>query len=71
MIEITNVSYSYSNIPALNNISLNISKGESVTLMGPNGCGKSTLLKLINGIVIPDSGSYRFDGEEITKKKTA
>ena len=69
MIEITKASYSYSNIPALNNISLNISKGESVTLMGPNGSGKSTLLKLINGIITPDSGSYRFDGEEITKKK--
>ncbi|MCE5329921.1 energy-coupling factor ABC transporter ATP-binding protein [bacterium] len=69
MIELTNVSYSYTDIPALNNISLNISKGESVTLMGPNGSGKSTLLKLVNGIITPDSGSYRFGGEEITKKK--
>jgi len=69
MIEMTNVSYSYSNIPALNNISLNISKGESVTLIGVNGCGKSTLLKLINGIITPDSGTYKFNGEEINKKK--
>jgi cobalt/nickel transport system ATP-binding protein len=69
VIELFNVSYSYSTIPALSNISLSIAKGESVTLMGPNGSGKSTLLKLINGIIIPDSGVFKFDGEEITKKR--
>ncbi|MCL4378322.1 MAG: energy-coupling factor ABC transporter ATP-binding protein [Actinobacteria bacterium] len=69
MIELINVSYSYSNIPALNNININISRGESVTLIGANGCGKSTLLKLINGIIAPDSGTYKFNGEEITKKR--
>jgi cobalt/nickel transport system ATP-binding protein len=69
MIEVINVSYSYSNIPALNNININISRGESVTLIGANGCGKSTLLKLVNGIIVPDSGTYRFNGEEITKKR--
>jgi cobalt/nickel transport system ATP-binding protein len=37
--------------------------------MGPNGSGKSTLLKLINGLIFPDTGSYRFQGEEITEKK--
>jgi cobalt/nickel transport system ATP-binding protein len=69
MIKMANISYSYSNIPALNNISLNVLRGESVILMGPNGSGKSTLLKLINGIITPDSGSYIFDNEVITKKK--
>lgn len=69
MIEISGVSYSYSGIPALKNITLNISKGEAVALMGPNGSGKSTVLKLINGIISPDSGSYKFNGEEITRKK--
>ena len=51
MIEFKNVSYSYSNMNALNNINLQIEKGEAVALMGPNGSGKSTLLKLINGII--------------------
>ncbi len=69
MIEISNVTYSYSGIPALKDINLNISKGEAVALMGPNGSGKSTILKLINGIISPDSGSYKFNGEEITRKK--
>jgi cobalt/nickel transport system ATP-binding protein len=69
MIDMVNVTYAYEGITALKNINLRISKGEAVALMGANGCGKSTLLKLINGIVFPDAGTYRFDGEEITPKK--
>ena len=69
MIEIINVNYSYEGNKALNDISLKIEKGQSVSLLGPNGSGKSTLLKLINGLIFPDSGSYKFDGEEITAKK--
>jgi len=69
MIEINDVSFSYSGDNALNHINLNIESGETVALMGSNGCGKSTLLKLINGIISPDSGVYKFDGEEITHKK--
>lgn len=69
MIEIKNVTYSYLDIIALNNINLEIKPGEAVALMGANGCGKSTLLKLMNGIISPERGFYRFDGEEITHKK--
>jgi cobalt/nickel transport system ATP-binding protein len=69
MIEIKNVSYSYSGITALRNINLSIKSGEAVALMGPNGSGKSTLLKLINGIITPNSGTYIFDNEEITHNK--
>lgn len=69
MIELSKVTYSYSGIPALNDISLNIAKGEAIALMGPNGSGKSTVLKLINGIISPNRGSYRFNSEEITHKK--
>ncbi|MFZ3129941.1 MAG: ABC transporter ATP-binding protein, partial [Desulfosporosinus sp.] len=69
MIEIKDVSFSYTGVNALNNINLKIEKGEAIALMGPNGCGKSTLLKLINGIISPDSGVYRFNNEEITRKK--
>ncbi|MDP4181636.1 MAG: ABC transporter ATP-binding protein [Bacillota bacterium] len=69
MIEIKEVTYSYSGVNALNNINLNISRGEAIALMGPNGSGKSTLLKLLNGIISPDTGVYKFDNEEITHKK--
>lgn len=71
MIDLKDVSYSYPDpeVKALNKISLHIGDGESAALMGTNGSGKSTLLKLINGIIFPDSGTYMFDGEEITRKK--
>ncbi len=69
MIEIKGVYYSYADINALNNISLLINRGEAVSLLGSNGCGKSTLLKLINGLISPDRGIYKFNGEEITSKK--
>lgn len=69
MIDIKNVSYSYSGINALKDVSLHIGKGEAVALMGSNGSGKSTLLKLLNGIISPDSGVYKFDNEVITHKK--
>ena len=69
MIDIMNVCYAYAGRSALKNINVHIENGEAVTLMGPNGSGKSTLLKLINGIVFPDSGSYKFNNEEITQKK--
>lgn len=65
MIDLKNVSYSYGKSKALDNISLKINKGEAVALVGPNGSGKSTLMKMINGIVFPEQGIYRFDGEEI------
>ena len=48
MIELKNVCYAYGNEIALRYINLNIQKGESVIIQGPNGCGKSTLLKSIN-----------------------
>jgi cobalt/nickel transport system ATP-binding protein len=46
-----------------------VSRGESIAILGPNGCGKSTLLKLINGIVLPDTGSYHFDGDHISRTR--
>ena len=65
-----NIYYSYdSNAPALNNISVQIKTGESVAFIGPNGSGKSTLMKLINGLVSPSRGSYKFEGLEITSKQ--
>ncbi len=69
MIEMKDVYYSYSDVIALYNINLEIKPGEAIALMGANGCGKSTLLKLINGIISPDRGYYRFNGVDITHKK--
>jgi cobalt/nickel transport system ATP-binding protein len=69
MIEINNVSYGYEGVCALNDVTLQIKTGEAIALMGPNGSGKSTLLKLINGIISPDRGTYKFNDVEITHKK--
>ncbi len=68
MIELKNVCYAYGKEVALRYINLNIQKGESVIIQGPNGCGKSTLIKLLNGIIFPMEGSYTYQGHEITEK---
>ena len=68
MIELKNVCYAYEKEIALRYINLNIQKGESVIIQGPNGCGKSTLIKLLNGIIFPMEGSYTYQGHEITEK---
>ena len=68
MIELKNVCYAYGNEIALRYINLNIQKGESVIIQGPNGCGKSTLIKLLNGIIFPMEGSYTYQDHEITEK---
>lgn len=48
---------------ALNNVSMDIRKGESVGIMGRNGAGKSTMLKLITGVTFPDSGEIEVHGQ--------
>jgi len=51
----------------LRDITLDIQPGEFVTVMGPSGAGKSTLLNVIGMLDDPSSGSYRLDGEEVTR----
>lgn len=52
---------------ALNELSLEIKKGEFVAIMGPSGCGKSTLLNILGTLDSPTSGKYFFEGKEIDK----
>jgi len=51
---------------ALNEVSFIIEKGEFVSVMGPSGCGKSTLLNILGMLDKPESGSYEFQGEEVS-----
>lgn len=67
MIEIKNVSKSYSGKRALENISLTLPQGEIVGLFGENGAGKTTLIKCILGF-LPYSGAVTLDGVPITRK---
>lgn len=50
---------------ALQNISLEVEKGEFICLLGPSGCGKSTLLNIVAGFEKPDSGTVTIDGQEV------
>lgn len=68
LIQLENISFGYDNEIVLNNISLEIDKGECVVLMGNNGCGKSTLLKILNGLLIPNKGKYNFDNQLIDQQ---
>ena len=52
---------------ALDGVSFTVRRGERVALLGANGCGKSTLLKVLDGLVFPDSGTYRAFGEPVTE----
>lgn len=58
-------------VSAINNVSISISKGEFVSVIGPSGSGKSTLLNLIGGLDQPTSGTVTIDGREIHKIKEA
>lgn len=51
---------------ALNEVTFEIEKGEFVSIMGPSGCGKSTLLNILGLLDKPESGSYKFLGEEVS-----
>jgi cobalt/nickel transport system ATP-binding protein len=64
------LSYAYlERFPALEDVSLQVARGERLALLGANGCGKSTLLKVLAGVVFPDRGSYFAFGEEVTERK--
>lgn len=66
MLELDNVNSYYGHIHALKGISLNVHKGEIVTLIGSNGAGKSTTLRTISGLLSPRVGEVRLMGKTIS-----
>jgi branched-chain amino acid transport system ATP-binding protein len=66
ILELENVHTYYGSIHALKGISIDVSDGEIVTLIGANGAGKSTTLRSINGLNRPREGTIRFQGRDIT-----
>ena len=67
MIEIINLCKSFGSHVVLDNVNLNIQKGETMVIIGRSGTGKSVLLKHIIGIMKPDSGQVIIDGFDVTK----
>ena len=65
LLEVNNISKTYGNYKALNDVSLSINKGSVFGLLGPNGAGKTTLIRIINQITMPDTGSIILDGEPL------
>lgn len=66
MIEIKNVSKTYGLLKVLNQVSLSIEQGTTLSMIGPSGCGKSTLLRIVMGLLSPDEGEVTIGGDAIT-----
>ena len=70
-LKLSNVESAYGPIRAIRGVSLQVRRGEIVTVLGSNGAGKSTILKTISGIIDPRKGSVEFDGRDITAQDPA
>ena len=67
MIIAENLSKSFGNLQALKGVSLSISKGEVVSVVGASGAGKSTLLQILGTLSTPDTGSLIIDGQDVLR----
>src|SRR3954471_11649111 len=65
-VEIRAVSKAFKGARAISDLSLKVGDGEFVALLGPTGAGKTTTLRLVAGLEMPDSGSIRIDGRDVT-----
>lgn len=64
-LEISNITKDYGATRVLHPVTINVERGEFVTILGPSGCGKSTLLRILMGISEPSSGEIRLGGKRI------
>ena len=68
-VSIKNISFAYlKDFPVIKDLSLDIEEGDYVSILGHNGCGKSTLARLIDGLLIPRSGTIEVSGLELNSK---
>lgn len=66
MLEIDHISKSFGSYRALDSVTLHVRRGTIFGLLGPNGAGKTTLIRIVNHILVPDTGTLRFDGRLMT-----
>lgn len=67
IISLQGVSKVFDGVTVVDNINLDITKGEFVTFLGPSGCGKTTTLRMIAGFETPDKGTIYLNGQDVTK----
>ena len=67
ILKLSNLESSYGPVQAIRGVSLEVTRGSIVTVLGANGAGKTTVLKTISGIIDPQKGSVVFEGEEIQR----
>jgi simple sugar transport system ATP-binding protein len=65
IIEVTDIIKHYGSVIALNGVSMQVSAGEVLCLLGDNGAGKSTLIKTLSGVVRPSGGSFLVEGKPV------
>ncbi|TVQ01287.1 MAG: sugar ABC transporter ATP-binding protein [Planctomycetaceae bacterium] len=65
------LSKQFGGVVALNEVSLGVTAGEVLAVIGENGAGKSTLMKILAGVIVPDTGSLAWQGDPITFRSTA
>src|SRR5262245_12651635 len=66
-LEIREVSKSFGGVQAVSRVSVDVAKGEILSIIGPNGAGKTTLLNCISSVFHPEAGAILLDGREITR----
>lgn len=67
MIKLTNVTKKFDSVVAVDNITLEVPKGQFLGFLGPNGAGKTTTIKMMTGLLVPTSGTILINGNDITK----
>lgn len=69
-LEVSDLSFRFENAPLFQGVSFSVEEGEFVSILGPSGCGKSTILNLLAGILVPEGGEMRVDGQRIEGMNT-
>jgi len=69
ILEVDNVTLRFGGVVALNEVSFHINEGEILGLIGPNGAGKTTCFNVMTGVYQPTSGSVRFQGDALGRRK--
>jgi len=71
LLEVKQVSRSFSGLRVLNNVSFAVETGRITGLIGPNGAGKSTLFNIVSGFLTPDTGQILYQGHDVNRMSVA